>query len=264
MSHGNPYDGSSFPKQEYMRRVFLALTYGTKVSAEPNTEIRSRTKWCTNKEPEPWAAMVMSDNTNCFYGRDPKKDEERYLSNVFGVFRASIEEHFPMTVVNDWNLNAKDLSRYKVLVLPNTAVMNEEQADAVREFVRSGGGLVASVDTSLFDEFGDPRKDFLLADLFGVHYKGVAAGSGQKEALDPNFEKAVDGSYWEKRKSIFDFRTTKHPLLESEKMTEYLPNGSACFKGQAVAVSADPDASVIGTITSREAGAQPLPSVVVT
>ncbi len=264
MSHGNPYDGSSFPKMEYLRRVFLVLTYGPRATTDKVKEVQSRAKWLTHKEPEPWAAMVMSDNTNCFYGRDPKKDEERYLSNVFGVFRASIEEHFPMTVINDWNLNTEDLSRYKVLVLPNTAVIDEDQANAIRRFVKNGGGLVATVDTSLFDEFGDPRKDFLLSDVFGVHYRGIAAGSGRKEALDPNFEKALGDDYWEKRKSIFDFRRAgKHEMLDTPALVELVGDGPACFKGQAVAVSAEPDARVIGTITSREAGAQPLPSVVV-
>ena len=263
MSHGNPYDGSSFPNLEYLRRLFLVMTYGPIVTTDKVAEIQSRAPWTTHKQPEPWAAMVMSDNTNCFYGRDPAKDEERYLSNVFGVFRTAVEEHFPMTVINDWNLNSEDLSKYKVLVLPNTAVMNEEQAEAVRQFVKNGGGLVASVDTSLFDEFGDPRKDFLLADLFGVHYKGTAAGSGAKETLDPNFEKAVDAGYWEKRKNIFDFRLTRHVMLDTPALNELVGDRPACFKGQAVAVSADPDADVIGTITSREAGAQPLPAVVV-
>ncbi|MEI6913693.1 MAG: beta-galactosidase trimerization domain-containing protein [Armatimonadota bacterium] len=276
MSHGNPYGADSFPPEELVRRAMLVLTWGPRPSMaiagnkriidatyKSIEEAKKREPWTTGRQPEPWAAMVMSDNTKTFYGREAGRVEERYLSNVLGVFRTAIEQHLPVTVINDWNLNTADLSKYKVLVLPNTACLNEEQAAAIREFVKNGGGLVASVDTSLFDEMGNTRKDFLLADVFGVHYTGVASGSGKKEALDPNFEKAIDASYWEKRKSIFDFKMTEHPLFDSAKMKDYLPDGSSCFKGQAVAVSADADAQVIATITGREAGQQPSPSVVV-
>ncbi|MEI6914700.1 MAG: ThuA domain-containing protein [Armatimonadota bacterium] len=262
MSHGNPYDDSSFPKEEYLRRVLLAYTYGPRVSTYPTKSVMTRSPWLSHKKPEPWAAMVMSDNTNCFYGRDPKKVEERYLADVLGVFRTSIEEHLPMTVINDWNLNSKDLADYKVLVLPNTAVMNEEQAAAIRSFVKNGGGLVASVDTSLCNEFSDQREDFLLADLFGVHYKGVAVGSSFMEDLDVNFLKGIDENYWEKRRSIFDFRSTDHPLFDTPLLKEYMAKRSVVFKGPAALVAADTDVPVVGTMITRELGAKPIPSIV--
>ena len=53
------------------------------------------------------------------------------MANVFGTFRAAVEEHLPVTVINDWNLNDADLSRYKVLILPNTACLDEEQVAAI-------------------------------------------------------------------------------------------------------------------------------------
>jgi hypothetical protein len=39
--------------------------------------------------------------------------------------------------------------------------------------VRKGGGLVASRKTSLFDEKGNSRRDFGLADVLGVGYTGI-------------------------------------------------------------------------------------------
>ena len=122
-----------------------------------------------------------------FYGREPGR----------------VEEHLPVTVISDWNLNADDLSRYKVLILPNAACLSDTQAHTIADFVRRGGGLVATLDTSLCDEMGNPRKDFALADVFGVHFRGVPQGAGGKtEALDVNFLKGLDADYWEKRKNI--------------------------------------------------------------
>src|SRR5206468_383859 len=95
--------------------------------------------------------------------------EDRYMSHVLGAFRTTVEEHLPTAVINDWNINLADLSKYKVLILPNTASLDNRQAEAITQFVRNGGGLVASLDTSLFDEYGTPRDDFALADVLGVN-----------------------------------------------------------------------------------------------
>ena len=43
---------------------------------------------------------------------------------------------------------------------------------ALRRFVASGGSLVATFATSLYDEWGAPRKDFGLADVLGIRYQG--------------------------------------------------------------------------------------------
>ena len=58
--------------------------------------MQKRKPWLTHKTPEPWAALLMSDNTRIFYGRSAGQVEERYLANVFGTFRAALEEHLPV------------------------------------------------------------------------------------------------------------------------------------------------------------------------
>ena len=66
---------------------------------------------------------------------------------------------------------------------------------------------MASLDTSLFDEFGTPRDNFALADVFGVDYRGVLTTDADRtEELDVNFAQAIGPDYWEKRKNVFDFR----------------------------------------------------------
>ncbi len=180
----------------------------------------------------------MSDNTRNFYGRSAGQVEERYLASVFGTFRAAVEEHLPLTVINDWNLTTEDLSRYKVLVLANTACLDDRQVAALKEFVSNGGGLVASLDTSLFDEFGTPRNNFALADVFGVDYKGLlTTAADQAQQLDVNFAQAIGPDYWEKRKNVFDFRQDPHSWLNQGKMRTYVNDQPVTFKGPAVRVA---------------------------
>lgn len=272
LSHGNPYGKDSFPPVEIQRRMMLALTHGASPSiavAQPKylqqelydcmDQVQRRKPWLTHKAPEPWGALVMSDNTRNFYGRSAGLVEERYLANVLGTFRATLEEHLPVTVINDWNLNARDLARYKVLILPNTACLDTEQVAAIEQFVRGGGGLVASLDTSLFDEYGTPRENFALADVLGVDYRGLPdITGGPPLELDVNFAKSIGPDYWEKRKSVFDFRQDTASFLNQGKMQTYVGDLPVTFKGPAVSVALKPAAQSIGTLQAKGVAAAPL------
>jgi type 1 glutamine amidotransferase len=268
LSHGNPYGKDSFPPAEIERRMLLAATYGAQPSiavAQPARlqgplyacmdEIQRRKPWLTHKTPEPWAAIVLSDNTRNFYGRHPARVEERYLANVLGLFRAAVEAHLPVAVINDWNLNDADLARYAALVLPNTACLDDRQIAAIDSYVRGGGGLVATLDTSLFNEFGDARPDFGLTDVLGVRFAGWAKLAAQpaNQPLDANFALSIPPDYWEKRKSVFDFRQAADSPLNRGLMKTYIDLDPVTFKGPATRVAnTDQQASTWATMHARE------------
>ncbi|MEM2342433.1 MAG: beta-galactosidase trimerization domain-containing protein [Candidatus Bathyarchaeia archaeon] len=92
-----------------------------------------------------------------------------HLESALNVAESFIRNHIPFTVITKKNLGS--LSSYKVLVLPNVLMMDEEEAEAFREFVKNGGVLYASKHTSLIRKDGK-MGDFLLSDLFGVSYLG--------------------------------------------------------------------------------------------
>ena len=48
--------------------------------------------------------------------------------------------------------------------------MSDKVAANIRTFVANGGGVVAMHESSLFNEMGDKRQEFALADLFGASY----------------------------------------------------------------------------------------------
>jgi len=275
MSHGNPYGKDSFPGHEIERRMMLSLTHGAGPSiavAQPKRlraavdhcldEVLKRKPWLTHKSPEPWAALLMSDNTRTFYGREAGRVEERYLANVFGTFRTTLEEHLPTTVINDWNLTAGELKKYAVLLLPNAASLDEKQVKALDEYVRAGGGLVASLDTSLFDEYGDPRAKFALGELLGVEYQGLPTAAAAKTDLDVNFARGIGPDYWEMRKNVFDLQLADS-WLNAGKLKEYVGTEPVTFKGPAVRVKPLAGTQTLATLRVKDdPKAEPFPAVV--
>jgi type 1 glutamine amidotransferase len=279
LSHGNPYGNDSFPAQEILRRMLLALSYGAAPSiavGQPARlqeglyacldEVKRRKPWLSHKRPERWAALLMSDNTRNFYGRAAGQVEERYMANVLGAFRASVEEHVMLSVINDWNLNFNDLAPFKVLILANSACLDNAQVAAVKQFVNTGGGLVASLDSSLFDEFGNPRTNFALADVLGVEHGGLISASEPvaRDAIDENFARSITPDYWEKRKNVFDFKQDTGSFLNRGKMAVYVATNNVTFKGPAVRVMAKgPTAKVSGTLRVKSSeGTVEVPGVV--
>lgn len=276
MSHGNPYGTDSFPPQEVLRRALLPMTYGANASISLGfpkqresalisfREIRKRAAWLTDKRPEPWAGLVMSDQTRVQYGRQSGNVEERYLANVFGAFRAVTESHLPTTVLADWHLNPEDLARFKVLILPNMACLSDAQANAIIEYVTQGGGLLATGHTSLFHEDGTPRPEFALAKIFPGKYVGeVSSKPGKQEELDVNFAKGLGQDYWEQRQNIFDLRILEQDhLLANERLQAYVGDQPVTFKGPAIELrEVNPASQIWATVAPREPGARPRPAI---
>ena len=93
-----------------------------------------------------------------------------HVEAAISVCRSLIDNHVPYGVITQKNLG--ELSRHRVLVLPNVLVVDDEEVKAFREFVRSGGTLYASGYSSLITKDGVRKADFLLSDVFGVSYVG--------------------------------------------------------------------------------------------
>jgi hypothetical protein len=274
MSRGNPYGNESFPRHEQTVRAMQALTNGStpafilswggheQASAPVFEEVRRREPWVIGARPMPWAAMLVSEQTRQFHAY--KDIAQRFVPHVYGIFRAAMEEHLPLDLVNDWEVTAATLGRYRVLVLPNAAALSDAQADAVRRHVENGGGLVATCETSLCDEWGGPRNDFALADVLGVHYRGHPASPTGRPALDANFAVVVDENYWKQRDGVGRLTWKDHPLLRDARLEDLVPRKDVIFKGPQVLVSEPQDpASVAVRLKPEGSAEQPAPGVVV-
>ncbi len=83
-----------------------------------------------------------------------------------------IQAKIGFEVVFDEHLAGLSSSDRRVWVLANVESMSDEQAESVTRFVKEGGRVVATEETSLYDPWRRRRGRFALADLFGIATPG--------------------------------------------------------------------------------------------
>jgi hypothetical protein len=127
-------------------------------------------------------AVVYSQQTATFYGGEQAR--ARVEDHALGFYQALVEARIPFDMVHDRLLDAERIGRYRTLILPNIAALSSEQCRKLTEFVRGGGSLVATHETSLYDEWGVRRSDFGLASLFGVSFAGKVDARVQNSYLN--------------------------------------------------------------------------------
>ncbi|MEJ7684456.1 MAG: beta-galactosidase trimerization domain-containing protein [Segetibacter sp.] len=127
-----------------------------------------------NTAPMAQVGMIYSEQTDNKYGGKPWQVGNR--EHALGMYHALVEDHMPFDMVNEKLLDAEHLKPYKLLVLPNIAALSHAQCDQLRKFAEGGGSLVATFETSLYDEEGKQRSNFGLTDLFGVSYDDGVEG----------------------------------------------------------------------------------------
>ncbi len=124
-----------------------------------------------NEAPIASVAIVYSQRSVDYYAG---KDAEALVEDpIRGWYQALVEARIPFEMVHADLLGEAATRDFNVLILPNLATLSDAQCQQIREYVRSGGSIIATHETSRYDEWGTPRADFGLADLFGAHFQSI-------------------------------------------------------------------------------------------
>ncbi len=206
-------------------------------------------QFLTNRQPVATVGVVWSQQNTDFFGRD---DAEVLVDLPWrGVTQALSRARIPYLPVHADHID-RDAAQFAVLVLPNLGAMSDAQVASVRRFVQQGGGLLATGESSLGNEWGDPRPDFALGELFGAHLTNApragAEARRKKEATDtahtylrlkPERRAAVDGPKADNEPLVTGPRS---PVLRGFDETDILP-----FGGLLEPLRVDPGAEVLMT-----------------
>jgi Hypothetical glycosyl hydrolase 6/Beta-galactosidase trimerisation domain len=165
-------------------------------------------RYLRNQRPLARVAIVYSQQTSHFYGAQQAR--QKVEDHTLGYYQALIEARIPFEMVHDQLLDAAHIDPFKVLIFPNIAALSTRQCAQIRDYVQRGGSIVATHETSLYDEWGERRADFGLADLFGASYDGTLDARMQNSYLRLETDPASG---------------KRHPLLAGLDDTSRIING---------------------------------------
>ncbi len=182
--------------------------------------------YLVNRKPVAAVGLVWSQRNTDFYGRD--EAIELVDAPYRGFTQALIRARVPYVPVNVDHID-RDGAGFSVLVLPSIAALSDARCASIRRFVERGGSLIATGASSRFNEWGDSRPDFALADLFGAHVSGKdpsrkwgAQTLHTYLRLTPEFR----GKVWGPKAGDEPTPTgERHPVLKGFEETDILPYG---------------------------------------
>ena len=184
------------------------------------------------RQPVATVGIVYSQRNHDFFGRE---DSELMVNQPQrGFMQALTRARIPFVLVHADDLE-RDAAGLRVLVLPNVGSLTDAHIAAIRSFATGGRGIVASGATSLFDEWGEPRADLALGELFGVSLPASHAlrdASGRRQAatvneqtylrLVPELRGKTAGPHVSSEPPA---RGARHPVLKGFDQTDILPYG---------------------------------------
>jgi hypothetical protein len=176
-------------------------------------------KYLRNTSPMARVGMVFSEQTRDL-GKAPWQQKNEDHSS--GMYHALVEARIPFEMVNDRLLEYENIKQFKLIILPSIAALSDKQCSHLKDFAEKGGSILATFQTSLYNENGEMRPDFGLAGLFGISYDNSVEGpmknsylklkkdpvTGQYHAVLGNLQDAyriINTIYQVKVKPQFDF-----------------------------------------------------------
>jgi len=151
----------------------------------------------SNKRSIADIGVVMGQRANLFYKPPSRALMREYMD---GMYCALLEGRFLFDFVHEEKLAPEELKKYSALLLPNIALLTDEQCRQLRAYVDGGGSLLATFETSLY---GTQRTAGRFRSGRGIRHPqgGRNRGDHGKRLPGPHREAAPDSE-----------RLRQHPL----------------------------------------------------
>ncbi|MGB6691883.1 MAG: alpha-amylase family protein [Terracidiphilus sp.] len=122
--------------------------------------------------------VVFGQSTQLLYPGPATVHSRAYMHETTqGVYDALLRGRFAFDFVHEDRLEPERIAKYRALLLPNVAMLSDLQCHQLSDYVQSGGSIMASFETGLYDEDLNERSDFALAELFGISKAGAPIGA---------------------------------------------------------------------------------------
>jgi Beta-galactosidase trimerisation domain/Hypothetical glycosyl hydrolase 6 len=111
-----------------------------------------------------------AEETDFTAGQEKLVDHEKgdARGSFMGWYDSLSRSRIPFDVIDEQSILDGSFQKYELIILPNVSVMTCEQSELIDQFVKEGGKIISTFDTSLYDENGERREKPLLSHVFGI------------------------------------------------------------------------------------------------
>ncbi len=126
---------------------------------------RDNEEYLYNRKAVANVGLVRSFRNTCFFGQED--NEQKTEVHYRGMMAALKRGRIPFFPIDARQIKEKS-SKGKLLILPNIAVLTDEELNSIDAFVLKGGSLVVTGATGMLDEWGFKRTSFPLDKRMGI------------------------------------------------------------------------------------------------
>ncbi len=155
-------------------------------AAQMNRYIKDNKQYLTGTKSQAKIALMWSDATSNYYASSIIKtdftDEGRmgtgdkhgdHLESLKGFADMLTRSHMQYDIADQDCITDGRINGYDLLIFPTYACMSDEEAEAIKEYVKGGGNIICTYDTALYDELGVRRGTGALDDVLGIKRGGL-------------------------------------------------------------------------------------------
>lgn len=114
--------------------------------------------------------VYVSTRTRDWYARN---EPARYFQSLQGVHKALVYAHIPWGFVFDNGLTLETIADFPILVVPNAAILSEDEIRIFKSYVAQGGRLVLTGVSGWYDRMGQTAPSTSMESLIGAKMKRV-------------------------------------------------------------------------------------------
>ncbi|GEM_PF-6410821 len=128
----------------------------------------------------------------------------RHWYSVVGWSIALMESQTQYQVLMEDTLTAEMLSKHALIIVANAYTLSPQTVRLLKEYVRSGGRVILSGESALYDMFHNPMKEYPFAEDIPISYDGFAEAPWSfeharekitvpNEPIDPDHRMGTEG-----------------------------------------------------------------------
>jgi len=127
-----------------------------------------------NLEPIPSVGILFSETTRDVLRAQQRNQDsfigQEFLPSLLGCAETVTRAQYPVDFLPSSDLQAGGLSRFDLIVLPETEALSDADCRAIHNYVQAGGRIIATYKPGWYDDKLNTRSNFGLANTLGVNY----------------------------------------------------------------------------------------------